>query len=148
MIFKTGDVTEATENFIAHGCNCQGVMGSGVAKVIKQKFPLAYEYYHNVVKYYGDRKEELLGSYCSVMVGDKIILNLFTQKNYGTDKRHMNYAAILSSFEKVYEDFGKCQIAIPLIGAGLGGGNWEVIEMLLKDFEEKTGIEFVVYTLD
>ena len=35
-----GDLLESGANFICHQVNCQGVMGSGVAKQIKEQFPL------------------------------------------------------------------------------------------------------------
>ena len=33
IIYKQGDLLECSEQVIVHGCNAQGVMGSGVAKV-------------------------------------------------------------------------------------------------------------------
>ena len=37
--YKIEDITKATEQVIAHGCNCQGRMGAGVAKAIARKWP-------------------------------------------------------------------------------------------------------------
>ena len=33
------------EQYLAHGTNCHGVMGSGVAKAVRNKFPEAYTEY-------------------------------------------------------------------------------------------------------
>ncbi len=35
ITYKQGDLMKASETYIAHGCNAQGVMGSGVAKAIR-----------------------------------------------------------------------------------------------------------------
>ena len=45
IIYKKGDLLTTDADIIVHGCNCQGVMGSGVAKQIKEKFPNAYTIY-------------------------------------------------------------------------------------------------------
>ena len=45
IVYKVGDITEAPEVVIVHGCNTQGAMGSGVAKAIRRKYPWAYEAY-------------------------------------------------------------------------------------------------------
>lgn len=46
-----GDITNAKENIICHQVNCQGVMGSGVAKALFTKYPQMrkdyFEYYNN-----------------------------------------------------------------------------------------------------
>ena len=47
ILYKQGDLTQAEEYIIAHGCNAQGKMGSGVAKAIRREFPQAYSYYRS-----------------------------------------------------------------------------------------------------
>ena len=43
--YKNGDLLNVTEGIILHGCNGQGVMGAGVAKAIKMKYPEAFTAY-------------------------------------------------------------------------------------------------------
>jgi O-acetyl-ADP-ribose deacetylase (regulator of RNase III) len=46
---RVGDMlTGATSGFLVHGCNCQGKMGSGIAKLIRDKWPVVFETYHNI----------------------------------------------------------------------------------------------------
>lgn len=149
MKYVKGDVTKAKEKFIAHGCNCQGVMGSGVAMVVKQRWPGAFE------KYTSDLAWNYSLGDCSFYETEdgKYILNLLTQNKYGTGTRHVNYVAIINSLKHAIDiaeldyDISIDKVAIPMIGAGLGGGDWNIIESLLQDFEKMYGIEFVVYTL-
>jgi O-acetyl-ADP-ribose deacetylase (regulator of RNase III) len=47
--YKKGNLLEVKEGIITHGVNCQGVMGSGVALAIKQKYPSAFYSYKNFV---------------------------------------------------------------------------------------------------
>ena len=39
------DLLNSPDRIIVHGCNAQGVMGAGVAKAIRTKYPEAYSNY-------------------------------------------------------------------------------------------------------
>jgi len=148
MKYVIGNVVEASEDIICHGCNAQGAMGSGVAKAIRDKWPEVYDKYRDVYFKQGLN----LGDCVLGFPKDdktKIIGNLITQKEFGTYQRQVNYCAISKSLEKMMFVLGKLNsnIAIPRIGAGLGGGDWNIIESILIDFEKMYDVEFVVYDL-
>ena len=46
VIIKEGNVFDSDADIICHQVNCQGVMGSGVAKEVRERFPNVYEQYH------------------------------------------------------------------------------------------------------
>lgn len=142
--YRKGNLLNVTSGVIAHGVNCQGVMGSGVAKAIREKYPFVYRtYLKKVQKWveFNNNTSALLGQvqFCStaedcVFTGPNVVVaNCFTQDFYGTDKRHVNYEAVAHCFytlnlrAKLYG-----QLNIPKIGAGLGGGDWNVIESIIK----------------
>ena len=98
MKYVKGDLLKAEEKYIAHGCNAQGVMGSGVAKVIKEKWPKAYKDYLLDLKAINETRDRSLGAVLpSIQRDDKVILNLITQEFFGTEKRQVNYAALITS---------------------------------------------------
>ena len=43
VIIKEGNVFDSDADIICHQVNCQGVMGSGVAKEVRERFPNVYE---------------------------------------------------------------------------------------------------------
>jgi O-acetyl-ADP-ribose deacetylase (regulator of RNase III) len=154
MKFVKGDLLDAPEKIIAHGCNAQGVMGSGVALAIKNKYPSAYISYMKLIKYCKDNLKSPL-CHCAVAFSkDKIILNAITQEFYGRDgKQYVNYEAVTRSLARgikalLAQGHDVRRIAIPKIGAGLGGGDWEIIKGLLADIETVLEIEFIIYTLE
>lgn len=155
MKFVKGDLLDAPELYIAHGCNAQGVMGSGVALAIKNKHPEAYLRYVKYIKFCNEHKTKALGQPCIVKSNDKIIINLVTQEFFGRDgKQYVDYDAIKSSMKdaiylirRLGEEPIK-QIAIPKIGAGLGGGDWNIITEILLDVEKTYNVEFIVYALE
>ena len=129
--YINGDITETELTYIAHGVNCQNRMGSGVAKALFTRFPEVKIEYH---KLFDDYFKPSLGEIDYVQSGDKYIINCFTQFNYGYDgKRYVNYAAVAQCFESIRIQLKGEIIAIPKIGCGLAGGNWEFMEQLIND---------------
>lgn len=153
--YINGDLFTTDCKVIVHGCNAQGVMGSGVAKIIRDKYPKAYERYR---KEYELTNSLVLGSISAVPCGDrendpdnfKIIVNAVTQEYYGRDssERYVSYDAITEAMNKLNrlcENYGFKEVAMPQIGAGLGGGDWNVIEAIIES--ELKDIKPFVYIL-
>lgn len=118
---------------IVHGCNCFHTMGGGIARLIKARFPEAFE--ADLATPKGKRSK--LGSISAATItrGDVTfdIVNAYTQFSFGTQKRQVDYDAVSACFEKVAERFSSARIGYPLIGAGLAGGDWREIESRISD---------------
>lgn len=139
IIYRKGNLLDVQSGVIAHGVNCQGVMGSGVALAIKQKYPAAYSNYHKKCKDHFQWPDKptsaMLGDVQVVKINDNLrVANCFTQDSYGINKRQVNYEAVSKCFREL--DIRFVEVNIPKIGAGLGGGNWKVIEAIIDaEFE-------------
>lgn len=140
--YVKGDVTEADATIIAHGCNAQGVMGSGVAKIIREKYPEAYDAYRNM--YYQGGLE--LGNVIIAQSNGKRIANCITQEFFGTDRRHADYDAIRTVMRTLDVRALGGTVAMPLIGAGLAGGDWKVISKIIEESFKNS--QPVVYVFD
>lgn len=148
--YVKGSILDAPQKYIAHGVNAQNKMGSGVAKVLFDKYPRVKRQYHMYHEEMSDeimnfRDVEFLGEVNIVSargLQDKNIVNCWTQLyyGYGGDK-YVSYDAIFDCFEKMV-NLGISEIAIPKIGAGLAGGNWEIISRIIDD---ATGDDLDVY---
>ena len=145
--YRKGNLLNVTEGIIMHGCNAQGVMGAGVAKAITDKYPQCY------VNYLHSKDEYRLGKviwYFHDYGGSLLIANVITQQYCGRDnKRYVNYTALATGFSKVF-DFNegkKHPVYFPKIGAGLGGGDWNIIEQLINDADPYDKVKKVCYEL-
>lgn len=140
-----GNLFETDIEHIVHGCNAQGVMGSGVAKIVRDDYFDAYKFY---VDKYNETGLEL-GDVQFVPANGKIIVNAITQNLYGKDgRRFVNYEAVANCMYTINRELraeGATHVAMPQIGAGLGGGNWEIIFRIIED--EMTDVQPVVYVL-
>lgn len=136
-----GDLIGASAKYICHQVNCQGVMGSGVAKQIRARWPVVFSRYKKVCDDYSDNREHLLGQVQGVRISEnKIIVNIFGQLQFGKD------GSEYTSFEALQQgclEIAGCvkpgdTIAMPYrIGCGLGGGDWgKVLDMLTDVFRE------------
>ncbi len=133
IIYRTGDLLQADEDVIAHGCNCVGGFGSGVAGQIAKKWPVVKNHY--LYKY--DRYGWTLGEIQPVTMPftGYTVVNCATQQFYlPRGIRHADYDAIEKAMLslKEYAIENNFSIAIPKIGAGLAGGDWNVIEKILE----------------
>lgn len=141
-----GDLLEQTTGIIAHGCNMQGVMGSGIAKQIKEKYPSSFQAYRNLFTFRGLKGGTVFFYDEST---DLIIANAITQEFYGTDKRYVNYAWLVTAFMSILAA-AKSQgmtVKFPMIGAGLAGGDWNIIEQLINDCDPKDAVRKELYVL-
>lgn len=132
--YRQGDLLSVQSGIIVHGCNAQGVMGSGVAKAVREKYPDAYEKYRNRCMLIED-KSRLLGRvvWYHVLGKDLYIANAITQLTFGSDgKQYVSYEAIEKSFNMINSEALNVDVHIPMIGAGLGGGDWEVISGIIE----------------
>jgi O-acetyl-ADP-ribose deacetylase (regulator of RNase III) len=134
----TGNLLHVKEGHIVHGCNAQGVMGSGVALAVKETYPQAYKDYS---KHYDEGTLTLGAAYPVEVDSNLIVWNAITQNLYGTNKRMVSYDAIQTCFQDI-NDFIfvsreiytiPAKVHIPYIGAGLGGGSWNIIKSIIED---------------
>lgn len=140
--YEKGDVLKSSHNFVLHGCNARGVMGSGVAKQIVIQYPYAYQQY---MELYNSRGLHL-GEIQLVKCRDRTIINAITQQSYGrSGLRYVSYDAVAFAMESLEETLYGETVAMPMIGTGLGGGDWSVISAIIES-ELKT-VQPVVYTL-
>ena len=138
MSFKiiNGDLfANVDRGLIVHGCNAQGVMGSGVAAIVRGRWPEAYD------RYIAQNPHYILGEVIPVKVTDRlIVVNAITQEFFGTDKRHADYDAIRQAMKGTlhlagfFEPIIGCSdIHMPLIGGGLAGGDKDIIIAIMKE---------------
>lgn len=132
--YRTGNLLDADSGIIAHGCNARGVMGSGVAKYVREKYPLCYEKYKLRCQLYTD-PQVLLGDVIWYEAKDGLyVANAITQLDFGADgKRYVSYEAVDIAFYTINKAICESEtLHIPMIGAGLGGGDWEVISSIIE----------------
>ena len=145
-----GDFFTNDAQMIVHGTNIRGVFGAGIAVPIKKKYPLNFKAYEFACIEGVDLGE--------VIFNDEddgtIIANALTQDlgKLTEDGLPISYKAIRDCMRNVLShaiDNNITTIAMPRIGAGLGGGDWDKIKTIIDEvFDEVDGgIELIIYYL-
>ncbi|MDQ2740210.1 MAG: macro domain-containing protein [Actinomycetota bacterium] len=138
---RTGDLLESGAPAIGHGCNCAGVMGAGIARVIRQEFPHGYLDYRRAC---ASRKfSPGFAQICPAETpGGPLLVNLATQDRPGPNAkldwvRHSARDAV-----QQLTALGVQTLALPRIGCGIGGLDFDdvltAIEAALNDYPSFT----------
>ena len=145
MKMVDGNVFNSNATFIMHQVNCKGVMGSGVAKQVKEKYPNVFYAYKRRCDAFSPKV--LLGTaqlvetnkdYNTEFVG---IFNLFSQDAFGYDgKKYTDYSAlrrclfIVNETCKELNTIEKPTVAMPfLMGCDRGGGDWDTVCKIIDE---------------
>jgi hypothetical protein len=155
---RTGDIFEERDlNCIAHQANCFCTMGSGIAKIIRERFPEAYQADLKTKK--GD--SEKLGTYSYAMISRDVqnendepwlkIANVYGQFGFGGRSqtppvRDTLYDSLYDGLELLRDDTEDLickgdlnasegyRIGIPYgLGSALGGGKWRIVREMIYD---------------
>lgn len=155
-----GDLLQANIPLIAHQTNCLGVMGAGIAKAIKNKWPDVYTQYKDLCKGYDYSKFPLgVSQFCKTYDNPiKYVVNLFGEYSYTEsvapyENRHTDYKALEQALLALKTDCiasGIKEIGILYkLGCGLAGGDWDnvVYPKLQKLFANESAITLYIYKL-
>lgn len=145
--YELGDAFGHPDCALVHGCNMQGIMGSGFAKAIREQHPGAYRAYRQAHETTGLHLGQVVWAQCR----GRHIGNCITQEHYGRDPNvvYCDYDAIRTAMREVNRKAAECgwpTVAMPQIGAGLAHGDWATIAGIVED-EMRDAVP-VVYILD
>jgi O-acetyl-ADP-ribose deacetylase (regulator of RNase III) len=129
---------------LAHGCNCQGSMGAGIAAGFRERYPAMYEEYRRRCKAI-PREFNLGDAWLWKAENQPWVFNLGTQEAYWRGRA--TYEAIEAALRTMRQQAGRKRIpsiAIPRIGAGHGGLSWKKVRAVIeKVFANRRGMLYV-----
>ncbi len=138
----TGNLFESQAQTLVNAVNCVGVMGKGIALEFKTRFPDMYEDYVARCQ----RHEVQLGlPYLYKRPSPPHILN-FPTKDHWRSKSDMNMITRgLDVLAAHYYIWGIESLAVPALGAGLGGLDWRVVFPVLYQYLTQLEIPVELY---
>lgn len=148
--YVSGDIFESKAEAIVNPVNCVGVMGKGLALQFKKRFPENFEVYKDVCEHNGIKLGQMLvcdysskrvvsASWGSVLpCGDgngvipRCIVN-FPTKGHWRDKSELRFIEKgLASLAQCIKEEGINSIAVPPLGCGLGGLDWNDVRPIIE----------------
>lgn len=135
-------------DIIGHGCNCQNIMGAGIAYQIASKYPEVYEKDTALSKVL--TPEEKLGRVSLVKTKYGLVANMYTQLNPGSEFTHTSLRRSMNMLKDLVQSANfdkKLRLGLPLIGCGIGGARWDLVKHTLLDYEDFFDITIVHYDI-
>ncbi|MCP5207051.1 MAG: macro domain-containing protein [Hahellaceae bacterium] len=139
MNFTHGDILKADAEAIVNTVNCVGVMGRGIALQFKKAWPENFKVYKKACDAGEVRPGEMFVFDTGQLTNPRYIVNFPTKRHWRGASRMEDVESGLQALAKWITESGVQSIAIPPLGAGLGGLDWLAVKDRIKsslcDFE-------------
>lgn len=144
--FVTGNILDSNADALVNTVNTVGVMGKGIALQFKKQFPYNYKVYKEACK----NKSLTIGQLLiteeeSLLNGKKIIINFPTKTHWRYPSEyeyiHKGLVALVDAIKK----YNISSIAIPPLGSGNGGLDWQRVKKAIITTLEPLNCEVYLY---
>lgn len=144
--FAQGNLLEADVEAVVNTVNTVGIMGKGIALMFKDKFPANFAAYARACERDDMRIGKMFVTENEQLFGQKWIVNFPTKTHWRTRTKIQWIEEGLEDLVRVIEDKDIRSIAVPPLGCGNGGLDWEDVRPLIVDaLGGITGLEVIVY---
>lgn len=143
-----GDLFDSPDLAIGHGVNVKGVMGSGIALPMRQRFPNMHNEYVELCRAENHRPGQARLHYDIDTMNNRprVIANIASQENPGSDARYEWLVAGVTDAILSLKFMGVNDISLPKIGCGIGGLDWEAVRQILKLIADQHQFRIIVYS--
>lgn len=146
ITYAAGDLLRADTHALVNTVNCVGVMGKGIALQFKRRYPDTFTAYEKACK----RGDVVIGSMFVTETGHlenpQYIINFPTKKHWRAPSQLSYIDAGLTDLVRVVRERSITSIAIPPLGVGNGGLNWQDVHPKLQQaFCELSDVRVVLY---
>jgi len=136
-----GDIFTSYAQTLVNPVNTVGVMGAGLARAFKDRYPEMYQAYREACA----KGLLAIGSLQLFQAHDHWIINFPTKVHY-RDPSELPYIAHgLCAIRQKHESWGIEALAIPALGCGLGGLQWSDVYSLIVQYLGDLPLSVLVY---
>lgn len=144
--YITGNILESNADALVNTVNTVGVMGKGIALQFKKAYNYNFKAYVEACK----RKEIGIGKLfvvkdSNLSSGEKYIINFPTKKDWRKPSEYSYIELGLEDLLRVLKEYNIKSVAIPPLGAGNGGLEWEKVKRIIEHKLGSLDIEIIVY---
>ena len=144
--YKAGDLLAERTEALVNTVNCVGIMGRGIALEFKRVWPENFMAYAAACRRHEVQPGRMFVFENRALTGPRYIVNFPTKRHWRGKSRIEDIEAGLSALAEEIRQRGIRSIAIPALGAGLGGLDWADvrprIERALGDLPDVSAVVF------
>jgi len=145
MKFTKGNLLETDAQAIVNTVNTVGIMGKGIALQFKERFPMNFKIYADLCKKGQVQIGKMLVVKENSLHGEKIIINFPTKTEWYKKSQYYYVEEGIKDLVKVIDEYKIKSIAIPPLGCGNGGLQWEKVRLLLGKYLNDLDVDITVY---
>lgn len=143
--FLKGDLLKSNAQALVNTVNTVGVMGKGIALQFKQRFPHNYKVYKNACKNGTLEVGEILVVNEQDLAGERYIFNFPTKIHWKSPSKMDYIESGLIALKDRLQEYQIKSIAIPPLGCGNGGLDWNVVKPMIIEALSELNLEVFVY---
>lgn len=143
---KQGDILKAQAEALVNTVNCVGVMGRGIALQFRKAFPGNYKAYKAACERKSIQPGRMLVHDLSRLVLPRFIINFPTKRHWKGKSRIEDIEAGLPALVEEIRRRGIRSVAVPPLGCGLGGLDWEEVRPRIEAaFRDLPDVQVLLY---
>lgn len=144
--YTSGDILRCEADALVNTVNCVGVMGRGIALQFKNMYPANFKAYEAACKREEVQPGRMFVFETKQLTPPRLIINFPTKRHWRGKSRIEDIEAGLVDLVNVIRDKNIRSIAIPPLGAGLGGLDWKEVRPRIEHaLGELEGVQVIVY---
>ena len=129
--FTQGDILKTEADALVNTVNCVGVMGRGIALQFRKAYPENFKAYKKACGAKEVQPGTMFVHDLNSLYLPRYIINFPTKRHWKNKSKIEDIQSGLEDLVTVVRDRQICSIAIPPLGCGLGGLNWEQVRALI-----------------
>ena len=142
IIYMQENIFDTPAKAYVNTVNTQGVMGKGIAKVFKSRYPGMFREYQDLC----EKGEIGIGRLWFYTIDGKVIVNFPTKEQWRKPSRPEYIEEGLKDFCDRYTHYGISSIAFPPLGCGNGGLDFEnQVKPIMERYLENLPIPVLIY---
>jgi O-acetyl-ADP-ribose deacetylase (regulator of RNase III) len=122
--YTSGDILKCETDALVNTVNCVGIMGRGIALQFKNVYPENFKAYEAACKREAVQPGRMFVYETGQLTPPRFIINFPTKRHWRGKSRIEDIESGLVDLVNVIRDKGIHSIAIPPLGSGLGGLDW------------------------
>ena len=143
LVYLESDLFASPAQTLVNTVNTEGVMGKGIAKTFKQKYPEMFAEYKRLC----DHKELRIGTLMLWRGAEHWVLNFPTKTTWRLPSQLRYVEEGLQKFAATYEELGITSISFPPLGCGNGNLDWRDVKPLMERYLRDLAIPVYVHEL-
>jgi O-acetyl-ADP-ribose deacetylase (regulator of RNase III) len=144
--FTTGNLLTANVDALVNSVNTVGIMGKGIALMFKETFPENFKLYEAACKSGDVKVGHMFVTERNLLGGPKWIINFPTKEHWRNPSQLIWIEDGLADLKRVIHDKNIRSIALPPLGSGNGGLDWnEVRSKIEAAFADEADVEVLIY---